>query len=137
MALYKNYLLGYYYQIVTKSLSGCLAQRDVTMFLVRVKFIGSSNLCFDNFVVHRGIGMCQFGFVLDCVLMTRLRGRYKAVFGACCLLDHLAYILISSQQALSCLVHLKERERESPEHSFKPTVLGSCSACWIVQCMCW
>ena len=56
MALYKNYLLGYYYQIVTKSLSGCLAQRDVTMFLVRVKFIGSSNLCFDNFVVHRGIG---------------------------------------------------------------------------------
>lgn len=51
-------------------------------------------------------------------------------------------ILISSQQALTCLVHLKERERErdSLEHSFKPsfkpTVLGSCSACWIVQCMC-
>ena len=94
---------------------------------------------FDNFVVHRGVRVCQSGSVSDrvvCLLMTCSQGCYKAAFGSCCLLDHSAYILISSQQALTCLVHLKERERESPKHSFKPTVLGSCSACWIVQCMC-
>lgn len=49
------------------------------MFLVRVQFVGSSNLCFDNLVVHRGVRVCQFGSVLDRVVslsMTCSRGRY-------------------------------------------------------------